>query len=79
MAGLQTLGKRRTSVKQIRNKYKSYISDNFLITRDYKIRYTYDCRQKKLFQGRKTNSIFENIIFSQRDFVCWWNLHLHVH
>ena len=26
---------------------------------------------KKCFQGGKTKSIFENLIFPQRDFVCW--------
>ena len=57
-------------MKQKRNKYKSYIGDNFLITRSYKIRYTCDCGEKK-FQVGKTKSIFENLIFSQRDFVCW--------
>ena len=25
---------------------------------------------KKCFEGGKTKSIFENLIFSQRDFVC---------
>ena len=34
----------QTDIKQKRNKYKSYISDNFLVIRSYKIRYTYDCR-----------------------------------
>ena len=23
-------------------------------------------------------SIFENLIFAQRGFVCWWNLHLNI-
>ena len=27
-------------------------------------------------QGGKTKLIFENLIFPQRDFVCWWNLHV---
>ena len=26
---------------------------------------------KKIFQGSKTKFIFENLILSQRDFVCW--------
>ena len=30
--------------KRKRNKYKSYVGDNFLIIRSYKIRYVYDCR-----------------------------------
>ena len=46
-AGVQTLEKGQTNIKRKRNKYKSYIGDNFLIIRIYKIRYTYDCRQKK--------------------------------
>ena len=27
--------------------------------------------EKRDFQGGKTKIIFENLIFSQRDFVCW--------
>ena len=27
--------------------------------------------EKRDFQGGKTKTIFENFIFSQRDFVCW--------
>ena len=57
-------------MKRKRNEFKSYIGDNFLITRSYKIRHTYDYRKKK-FQGGKTKSIFENLIFSQRDLVYW--------
>ena len=30
------------------------------------------------FQGDKTNLIFENLIFPQRDFVCWRNLHVNM-
>ena len=53
-------------MKRKRNEQKSYIGDNFLITRSYKIRYTYDCIQKK-FQGCKTKSIFlEFNLFSER-------------
>ena len=33
---------------------------------------------KNFFQGGKTKSIFEYLIISQRDFVCWWNLHLNM-
>ena len=33
---------------------------------------------KFFFHGGKTKSIFENLIFPQRDFVCWWNLRLNV-
>ena len=33
---------------------------------------------KKDFQGRKTKLIFENLILLQKDFVCWWNLHLNM-
>ena len=33
---------------------------------------------KKIFQGSKTKFIFENLILSQRDFVCWWNVHLNI-
>ena len=43
-ARAQTLEKGKTKMKRKRNEYKSYIGDNFLITRSYKIRYTYDCR-----------------------------------
>ena len=31
-------------MKRKRKEYKSYIGDNFLITRSYKIKYTYDYR-----------------------------------
>ena len=31
---------------------------------------------RKCFQEGKTKLIFENLIFPQRDFVCWINLHL---
>ena len=31
---------------------------------------------KKNFQGGKIKLIFQNLIFPQKDFVCWWNLHL---
>ena len=34
-------------MKRKRNEYKSYIGDNFLITRSYKIRYTDNCRLKR--------------------------------
>ena len=27
---------------------------------------------KKKFQGDKTKLMFENLIFPQRDFFCWW-------
>ena len=43
-AGAETLEKGQTNIKRKRNEYKSYIGDNFLITRSYKITYTYDCR-----------------------------------
>ena len=36
--------KGQTSIEQKRNEYKSYIGDNFLIIRRYKIMFTYDCR-----------------------------------
>ena len=42
--GVQTLEKGLTNIKRKRNEYKSYIGDSFLIIRNYKIRYTYDCR-----------------------------------
>ena len=42
--GVQTLEKEQTNMKQKRNEYKSYIGDNFLLTKSYKIRYTYDYR-----------------------------------
>ena len=32
----------------------------------------------RFFQGGETKLIFENLIFPQRDFVCWWNLHLNM-
>ena len=60
--GVQILGKGQTNTKRKINDYKSYIGDNFLITRSYKIKY---------IKGGKTKSIFENLIFSQKDFVCW--------
>ena len=44
MSGAQTLGEGQTNKGQIRKEYKSYSGDNFLITRRYKIRYTFDCR-----------------------------------
>ena len=31
---------------------------------------------KKNFQGPKTKSMLQNLIFPQRGFVCWWNLRL---
>ena len=34
--------------------------------------------EKKKFLGGKTKS-FENLIFSQRYCVCWWNLHLNIY
>ena len=43
-AGVQTLEKGQTNIERKRNEYKSYIGDNFLIIRRYKIRFTYDCR-----------------------------------
>ena len=43
-AGVQTLEKGQTIYKTKRNEYTSYIGDNFLIIRSYKIKYTYDCR-----------------------------------
>ena len=33
---------------------------------------------KKNVEGGKTKLIFENLIFPQRDFVCWRNLHTQV-
>ena len=33
---------------------------------------------KKIFQGGKTKLIFKNLIFLQKDFICWWNLHLNM-
>ena len=33
---------------------------------------------KNVFQGNKTRLIFENLIFSQRDFVRWRNLYLNM-
>ena len=33
---------------------------------------------KKFFQGNKTKLIHESLIFPQRDFFCWWNLHLNM-
>ena len=77
-AGVQTLEKEQTNIKWKRNKYKSYIGDNILIIRSYKIRYTYHCRSKKKIHGGKTKLVFEDLIFPQRDFVCWWNLHLNM-
>ena len=44
MAGVQTLQKEQNNIKRKRNEYNSYIDDNFLIIRSFKIRYTYDCR-----------------------------------
>ena len=43
-AGAHILEKRQTNIKRKRNEYKSYIGENFLIIRSYKIRYTYGCR-----------------------------------
>ena len=33
---------------------------------------------KNFFQWDKTKFIFENLFFSQRAFVSWWNVHLNV-
>ena len=33
---------------------------------------------KKNFQGGKTKLTFENLVFPQRNFVCWLNLHLNM-
>ena len=33
---------------------------------------------KVFFKRNKTKLIFENLIFSRRDFVCWLNLHRNV-
>ena len=52
---VQTLEKGQTNIKPKINEYKSYISDNFLIIRSYKIRYTYDCRKKNIFKEVKPN------------------------
>ena len=40
--GVQTLEKGQTNIKRKRRECKSYIGDNFLIIRSYKIRYTHD-------------------------------------
>ena len=44
MAGVQTLQKEQNNIKRKRNEYNSYIDDNFLIIRSFKIRHTYHCR-----------------------------------
>ena len=54
-AGVQTLWKGETNKKKKKNECKSYIGDNFLIIRSYKISYTYDCRLKKFFKEVKPN------------------------
>ena len=36
--GVQTSEKEQTNIKGIRNEYNSYIGDNFLLIRSYKIR-----------------------------------------
>ena len=72
-AGVKTLENGQTNIKRKRNEYNSYIDDTFLILRSHKIRYTYDSRFSsfKIFQGGKIKLIFVNLIFAQRDFVCW--------
>ena len=44
-AGVQTLEKGHINIKRKRNEYKSYIGDNFLMIRSFKIRYTCGCRK----------------------------------
>ena len=40
-------------MKGKKSENKSYIGDSFVIIRNYKIRYKYDCRQKNFFKEVK--------------------------
>ena len=57
-AGARSLEKGQTNTKRKRNEYKSYIGDNFLVIRSYKIRYTW-----------KVNLFSERLCFAGENFV----------
>ena len=77
-AGFQTFEKEQTNIKRKRNEHKSYIGDISVTFWQLEVTKlgTHMIVDKKIFKEVKL--VFENLIFPQRAFVCWWNLHLNI-